>query len=275
MDENRERLIREICLSEGEEGDVARSLGDRLAASELPADERAALEQGAHRLLLYRRLVRGNLEGAARRLLPRAAAWLDRDDAGGFGREFGAFLAETGTRTHHLRDIGAEFVRWGAPRWASAERAPSHLADLARYEVLEFDVAIAAPASARPTGAELALDRGVVFEPTTHLAVFAYAVHEDSEDPSIASGELPAARPTALLIFRDAEHAVHTREVAVAVAPVLERLLAGESLESAVRAASGNANAAGPVDDALLAQVAEVLAALASEGVLLGAAAAP
>ncbi|WP_394850805.1 hypothetical protein LZC95_25525 [Pendulispora brunnea] len=250
MDASWEQVIRDVCVAEGdEERDVAE------LARGLDAPQ-------AGRLLLYRRLVRGNLEAVARKLLPRTAACLDRAE-NGFGREFGAFLAEAGTRTHFLRDIGGELVRWGAPaRWAGQGYAP-HLADLARYEVLEFEVGIADVAQPPPARAELALDRGVVFHPTARLAHFAHAVHEEEHDP-------PAPRAVALLVFRDAEHAVHTRELDPTLAPVMERLLAGESLAEAVRAAS--ARAEGPIDDALLAQVAQLLAALAEEGVLLGAA---
>jgi len=246
MDTSWEQRIRDVCLAQGDEDDLQRSLGVAQAG----------------RLLLYRRLVRGNLEAVARKLLPRTAACLDRA-ADGFACEFGAFLAEVGTRTHFARDIGGELVRWGAPsRWAGEGFAP-YLADLARYEVLEFDVGIAEVGALPPVRAELALDRGVVFHPAARLAHFSHAVHEEEHDP-------PAARAVALLVFRDAEHAVHTRELDATVAPVLERLLAGDALAEAVRSAS--AHAEGPIDDVLLARVAELLASLAEEGVLLGAA---
>ncbi|WP_394840089.1 hypothetical protein LVJ94_24685 [Pendulispora rubella] len=246
MDASWEQLIRDVCLAEGDEDEVARGLG-------VPQ---------AGRLLLYRRLVRGNLESVARKLLPRTAACLDRAE-GGFEREFGAFLAEAGTRTHFVRDIGGELVRWAAAgRWAG-EGYPPHLADLARYEVLEFDVGIAEVGELPPARAELALDRGIVFHPTARLGRFSHAVHDEETDP-------PAARDIALLVFRDAEHAVHTRELDAGVAPVIERLLAGDALAQAVRAASGHGE--GPIDDALLARVAELLAVLADDGVLLGAA---
>ncbi|WP_394824629.1 hypothetical protein [Pendulispora albinea] len=254
MDEAREQLITAICLFPDEETAVERGLD----AADLSPEERAHFEAHARRLLLYRRLVRGNLEGAARRLLPRTVACLER--CGAFERELGAFFAEACTRTHYLRDMGAELVRWGVPRWSGAD-FPRHLADLARYEALELDVAIAAPAPAPAARDELALDRAVVFEPTARLAHFAHAVHEEDGDP-------PSARAATVLVFRDREHAVHTREIAPDVAPVLERLLAGATLAHAVR---GESSAA--IDDALLARVAEALAALADEHILLGASA--
>ena len=264
MDEKREQLITEICLSLDEEEVIAQGLAARLAASGLPEEERAELEANAPRLLLYRRLVRGNLEAAARRLLPRTVACLEQNGSAAFAHEFALFLAESCTRTHYLRDIGVELARWGAPRWA-APGFPPYLTDLARYEVLEFDVAIALPPEAPAAMDELALDRAVVFEPPARLAYFAHAVHEE-DDP-------PAPRDAAVLVFRDAEHAIHAREIAPAVAPVLERLLAGESLANAVRGPAPAHESAAPMDDTLLARVAEVLAELAAERVLLGAAA--
>ncbi|HWL85902.1 MAG TPA: hypothetical protein VNO21_08875 [Polyangiaceae bacterium] len=257
MSEKREHLIAGVCLSSGTEDEVLRSIPLRLAALDLAEEQRASLAAHAQRLVLYRRLVRGNFETAARRLLPRTAACLDDAADNAFGRELDAFLAEGGMRSHYLRDLGPELVRWGTGRWASPA-FPAHLADVARYEALEFAVGIAPSAVVPQVAAELALDRGAVFEPTAHLAHFAHTVHEEDQPAT--------ARPVALLVFRDAEQLVHTREIALAVAPVLERLLAGETLGQAVRG-----GAEGVVDDALLAQVAGVLAELASEGILLGA----
>ncbi|MCC6646096.1 MAG: putative DNA-binding domain-containing protein [Polyangiaceae bacterium] len=213
-------------------------------------------ELEGQRLGVYRRLVRATLRGVVRDVLPRTAAALgERLEV-----ELDRFCRERGPKTHYLRDVALELVEHLAPSWRVDASLPPHLADLARLEALELRVAVAG--DERPDArAELRLDAPAVFQEALGQASFEHAVHEGADPPD--------ARPVWLLVYRDDAHALRALELTRAAAEILERLRAGTTLGAAIEQ---GARAAGvPVDDALLAGAARLLADLADRGALLGA----
>jgi hypothetical protein len=82
---------------------------------------------------------------------------------------------------------------------------------------------------------------------------------------------MPPERPTALLLYRDAEHRVRKLALTPAAAAMVGRmLLPGFTVQAAI--VEGAADAGEAVDDALLAAVSVLLGDLAERGVLLGGA---
>jgi hypothetical protein len=95
-----------------------------------------------------------------------------------------------------------------------------------------------------------------------------FAVHRlvDSTDDRTE----PAQEATAILVYRNPEHEVRYLELTPLAADILERLLGGESLGSAVTLACRHAGVA--LDASVLEGTARLLADLGERGALLGAA---
>lgn len=212
-------------------------------------------ELAGERLGVYRRLVRGSMREAIESILPRTVALLGSR----FDDELDRFYRERGPKTHYLRDVPLELVEHLGPRWRDDPTLPSHLADVARLEALELTVAIGDDRRA-DARAELRLDAPALFQEAVAQASFDHAVHEEAEPP--------ARRPVALLVYRDAEHALRTLELTPAAEAIVRRLRAGEPLGSAIEAGARDVGL--PVDDALLSGTARLLADLGDRGVLLG-----
>jgi hypothetical protein len=249
-------------------GDAERGLAEDprafLARGGLDAadvDQLAAL--GARRLCVYRRHVRRTLRGALKLQIPRTAArlgealdaWIDR------------WLAEDGPRSRYLRDAASELQAWAAPRWAEDPALPPYLGDLARHELAHFEVASAPDDEPRPGGGELGLDTRARFHASTRLFRYAWAVQRMSEDPE--ARDAPAREPTAILAYRDADHAVRYLELTPLAAAILERLLGGATLREAVM--DGAAALGSVVDEAVTRSTATLLTDLTERGALLGA----
>jgi hypothetical protein len=251
-------------------GDAERALGEDprafLARGGLDAadvDQLAAL--GHKRLLVYRRHVRRTLRSVLRLQIPRTAdrlggsldAWLDR------------WLAEDGPRSRYLRDAAFELVAWAAPRWTE-DAVPPYLGDLARHELAHFEVASAPDDERAPAEDDLSLDRRACFHASARLFRYAWAVHRMSEEPT--ARDEPAHEPTAILAYRDADHEVRYLELTPLAAAILDRLLHGATLRSAVVAGATELGHA--VDDAVTGSTAALLTDLSERGALLGAGAA-
>jgi hypothetical protein len=97
---------------------------------------------------------------------------------------------------------------------------------------------------------------------------YEWAVHE--LPAALEDRSAPAERSVALLVYRDAEHAVRFLELTPTAAAVLEQLLAGESLREGIARACAALGLT--MDDSVLADTARLLADLGERGVLLGAA---
>lgn len=234
----------------------------------LDAADRAALAAiGGRRLFLYRRLVRKGLRSAIRVEIPRTAARLGER----FDVETDAYFRDEMPRSHYLRDVAFEFVEWAAPRWERAETIPGYLADLARHELTAFEVAGAPAAADEPAEDDLALDRGVAFDPAARIRHYRYAVHRLLAD--LRARDEPEAKETWLLAYRDTSHDVRYLDLTPVAAAILEGLLAGETLGTAV--AAGAARHGLPLGDEVLSGTAKLLADLAERGVVVGARARP
>jgi hypothetical protein len=234
-----------------------------LARHEVEAGDAQALSRDFPRLLVYRQLVRGNLQGALRATIPRTLARLGPR----FTLDFDAFLLERPPVTHVLRDVTPSFLEFALPRWAGDDSVPAYLADLARHEASQIEVAsqLALPKNHVP--AELSLEHGVEFIAAVRLVHYAWAVHRlpDSEE----SRELPDASETDLLVYRSPEHDVRYLELGPFAAALLEGLLR-ERLSLAAALHSAAERVASALDDQLLSRAAALLADLAERGALLG-----
>jgi len=225
-----QRAIRDACFAENPE------LGD------LPP-----------RVAIYRRLVRSSLEGVVFKLLGRTREHMG--DA--FDASFARFLEERAPRTHYLRDVPLEFVRWATPRWKDAGLAP-WLVDLARHEMTSFAISTV-PHLPEPRADEVSLDRPLLFSSLIRVERYAYAIHEETIPPP--------ARDVALLYFRDEAHELATLELTPLAALIVER--ADVPLKEAI--ASSCADTGVPMNDDTLASIARLLADLGERGILLGA----
>lgn len=226
------------------------------------ADACAILDEGAERLLVYRMLVRGTLREAVECAIPRTMARLGPV----FDEYFDRYLAERAPRSRYLRDVTTELLDFCAPLWVSDDRVPAWAMELARHEAVQIAVA---SELARPLGTEsgeLALDAPLRFIEAIRLMRYDHAVHRLSDD--VDDRTPPLAQPTTLLVYRSPEHEVRYLETSPLAALVLERLLAGEPLGAAIRAACAEAGHA--VEASVLDGMARLLADLAARGALLG-----
>lgn len=236
--------------------DLQRDFGRALRAPRVPP----ALE--GTRAAAYFQLVRANFDQVLRDLLPRTAARLgDR-----FWDEARAFVHERGPQTHYLRDVPSELVAWALERWPRDEAMPPWAIDLARYEVASHQASAAPGDHETEADRELTLDRPVIMADHVRFLLMSYAVHELPADEDDAS--VPAARDVALLVYRDGDHDLRYLELTAAAAAIVERLLRGDVVSSAVT--EGAASAGVPVDEAFLQGTSRLLADLAQRGALLG-----
>lgn len=263
--ERLQAMFASACL--GEDGAaVDADLATFLAAHGVAGEDAEALLAAPRRLGLYRRLVRHNVTGVIARMLERTRARLDRRVPGELDRAMSAFLDQVGPRTPHLRDVPSEFVAWAAPRWRADARLPRWIADYAELELLDFTIGIAPRPLPPPPLAEVSAELPLVFAEPKQLIQLAWAVNEVPSDDLDAE---PAARPVSILVYRDGEHRSRFLELTPLAAVILERLFAGDALGPAMVAAC--AAQARPLDDAVLAGAARLLADLGERGVLLGA----
>jgi hypothetical protein len=263
-----QEMVAAACLRTGTDAELTEGLAAFLEQHGVDAEDAEAILASPPRLALYRRLIRNNLTGVAEKMLGRTRARMDAALPGVFDASFDAFLSEVGPRTHYLRDVPGEFLDWVLPRWKDRADVPPWAGDLARHELLEFQVGAADAPREAPAVSEVALERGVVVREPVRLARYAYAVHELSEDA--ADTREPTARATALLVHRDEEHAVRFLDLTPFAASLMERLLAGATLSRAVHDASAEIGA--QLTDKLLEDTARLLAELGERGIVLGGA---
>ena len=259
-----QEMIARACFGRRDEADFRSDLRAFLVQHGVPDRDVDAICASPPRLGLYRRLIRNNVIGVTERMLARTRARMNELD-GLFDATLDAWLDEVGPRTHHLRDVPHELLAWAAPRWSARSDVAPWLVDLARHELVEWAVS-AAEGSADVAVGEVALDRPVVLAEALRLDRYAFAVHElpaDVEDRST-----PRASPTALLAYRDADHAVRFLELGALAAAIVEGAIAGATLGDAVTgacAALGTRASPSVLDD-----VARLLETLGSRGILRG-----
>jgi hypothetical protein len=238
----RERLFARICLARGE----------------TPTGPMA----------IYRRLVRSGLASTVFKLLPRTRARMNRDHDDAFDKAFVAFLDDSGPRTHFMRDVPGELVRWAENFWRES-KIDARWIELARYEAARFAVDSAPDDDADVALAEIDLARGVVFSRAMHVAHFEHAVHELPENPDDFAS--PQKRAVSVLIYRDRDNDVVDLELTPFFAKLIETSRDGVALKDALTEAARKEGVV--LNDELLASVARFLADLGERGVLLGGAA--
>jgi hypothetical protein len=251
------------------------TLGREIAASDAPAivawltrhgveaEDAEALTRDFPRLLVYRKLVRGNLREALRAVMPRSLARLGAR----FEPYFDEFLRVAPPVTHYLRELTPRFLDFALPRWAADSSLPGYISDLARHEAVQVEVA---SLFARPrdyVAAELAIDESVAFIDAVRLVHYDWAVHRLPDDET--SVALPERVPTSLLVYRSPEHDVRYLELGPFAGALLSGLLGRRSsLRVALTEAAQQVGLA--LDDELLKRAARLLAELAERGALLG-----
>jgi hypothetical protein len=263
MQRELENALAELALGPEIAADDARGIDAWLARHALPEADAAALRRDFGKLRIYRTLVRNNLREALHATMPRAMARLGER----FETDFAALLASSPPDSHSLRELTPQFLRFVLPRWAEDPSVPDYLADLARHEALQVEVA---SLEARPRDhvqAELALDEGVAFVDAVRLVRYDWAVHRLSEDE--ADRALPERDAVRLLVYRSPEHEVRYLELGAFAAALLAGLI-DERL--ALRTALGHAaeQIGQPLSDDLLQRAARLLSDLAERGALLG-----
>jgi len=229
------------------------------------ADLSSFAEVDDQAFFVYRHLVRDTLRGAIANQLPKTSKVLGAR----FERDVAAYVDRSLPASHYLRDVPFEFAQRMGAAWARDPELPPWLVDLARFELLEFESAASAAGPPLDVVDTLQLDAPVAFDPSLRLFRSAYPVHEI--DP--ASGAAVEPRPTALLVYRDAEHDLCNLEVDELTAEVVARLLEHETLGAAITSACA-ARGTEPQPE-ILGALSETLADWASQGILLGAASAP
>jgi hypothetical protein len=227
------------------------------------ADREAMLDSNLQRLIVYRALVRDNLWQALSLAVPRTMARLG--DV--FRDYFDLFLQERGPRTHYLRDVTRELLDFCESRWRADERVAPFIWELANHESLQIEIgAMRARAPDQEPGA-LELDKSVMFIEAVKMVRYQWAVHRLSEDECDRSE--PVRGAVALLVYRSPEHEVRYLELTPLAAAIVEPLLGGRTLESAMHHACEAESVA--LNDGIVSGAARLLADLAERGVLLGA----
>jgi hypothetical protein len=224
--------------------------------------DRAALSESIERLALYRELVRGNLREALSLSMPRCLARLGPL----FEEYFDRFLSEQAPRTHYLRDVTPEFLSFCAPQWQGDARVPKYLHELGLHESLHIEVSALPSLPLGHVPEPLALERGVELSPALRVVHYRHAVHELPADET--SRTEPTARTVSLLVYRSPEHEVRYLELTPLACGIVERLLSGDALGTAVQGAASAEGSA--LTEAVLAGAAKLLADLAERGVVRG-----
>ncbi|MGH7283205.1 MAG: HvfC/BufC family peptide modification chaperone [Polyangiaceae bacterium] len=198
-------------------------------------------------LAIYRRLVRTNIINVVFRLLPKTRAQMNEKFPEAFDDALVDFMDELGPRSHHLRDVPAEFLRYAEDLWRKSGVDEGTL-DLARYEAASFAVETA-PEDGEPIVGEVDLDHGVVFTKAARV---------------VKQGDVWR------LLYRDAENDVVEIEIEPFLWQIMTCLREGRTLRDAMSEAAQRVNVT--LDPATLQRVAAELADLGQRGVVLGGA---
>lgn len=235
-----------------------------LARHGVSSEDAEAIESsGAERFLVYRRMVRSTLREALELAIPRTMARLLTR----FDHYFTRFLAERGPRTHYLRIVTREFLDWCEPQWLLDAAVPPYMADLARHEALQIEIASLPILETGREVFELELDRTIRLTEAMRIVEYRYKVHELPE--SLDDRSEPVRSETRLLVYRSPEHEVRYLELSPLAFAILQRLVRGRTLRQSLREACEDGDLA--LDASVLEGSARLLSDLAERGVLLGA----
>lgn len=192
-----------VAVSEAPEGIEQAQKAGYPELSLAPEDAAAFAEAETRRIHVYRKLVHATLKDVVALEIPRAVARMGQV---AYERTLAAWLVEELPRSQILRDVPYELSAWASPRWRRDATLPPYLADLARFELFEFDVYTAereppAWASRAAPSDELSADQTLAFDGTVRIARFDHAVHELPDDADDRTE--PTARPSGVLAYRD------------------------------------------------------------------------
>lgn len=224
----------------------------------------AMLAVGAERILLYRQLVHNRMRNATRAFIARTAHRLGMPR---LRTDFDGFMEARAASSYYLRDIPSEFVGWVIPRWREDDAVADYLPDLARHELLDYDVRNHPAGGEEVTGKPVALDQPLSFDGAARRVDYDFAVHRlpiSREDETA-----PDREPTRLLVYRDESFKVRYLELIPFAAVLLDALL-GEGLSLQQGVVKASASVGEEVDDHKLGQAATLLADLAERKVMLG-----
>ncbi len=233
----------------------------RAGASE--AELADALRQGFERFLVYRQLARDTLSAAIESSLPRSVECL-----GPRCEEFfSEFVAIEGPRSHVLRDVAEEFVAFAAESWRRDPSLPAYLTQLARYELGRVALAASEDDGAPVEGQALGLDSRLLFSRASRLDRFDWALLPYVEQAAAQGGPTPG--PQSYLTYRKADFSLAALELNPFTFQLVQSWRDGQSLQDGLRSTASDHQI--PLDDSLLADVAQLLADLVERGVVLGA----
>jgi uncharacterized protein len=258
-----ESALAELTLGPEIAADDAPAIAAWLRRNQVTGGDAEALTRDFSRLRLYRDLVRDKLRGALQDTIPRTLARLGPN----FAPYFDKFLQTAPPLTRYLRDVTPCFLDFVGPHWKGDPSIPEYLADLARHEALQVEVASLRARPKQHVPAELSLEAGVEFIDAVRQVSYRWAVQRLPEDE--ASTLLPERSLVSLLVYRSPEHDVRYLELGPFAAALLSGLL---TERQTLRAALSNAadELGLPLSDELLSRSARLLAELAERGALLG-----
>jgi uncharacterized protein len=260
-------MVAKACFGKDAHHKFNRDLASFLRENGIAGEDAEAILSSPRRLGLYRRLVRHNVVGVIETMLEATKARLEaRSGEGELDRSIAKFLDEAGPKTPHLRDVPSEFLAFIAPHWRANPKLPPWIADYAELELVDFTISIAPRPLPPPPLAEVTADRPLVFGDPRRMVHLAWAVNAVPRDDVHAE---PEKRDVTILVYRDSEHASRFLELTPLAGAILERLFEGDALGAAMVNACNAKNH--PLDDAVLAGAARLLADLGERGVLLGA----
>ena len=259
-----ERMMQRVVGMPGRES-LERAQAEQFAGLGLdPRDAEVLAATNPKKIHVYRKLVRGTFIESVRLEIPLAAARLGEL----YGEYVHAFCNSELPRSPILRDAAYELTAWALPRWRDDARVPPWLGDLARYELLDFDVHCAERGEREPAAAELPADSPVLFDGSCRLGRFDFAVHDLPDDPDDRSE--PARGPIGLFLYRDDKNEVRRLTLTPLATSILALLLIDRApLADAVRI--GCEREGRSIDPSVIEGISGVLADLGDRGALLGA----
>jgi len=217
----------------------------------------------AERFQLYRQLVLGRLREALQVSIPKTLALLGSERV---DHELDEFLAVRGPRSAYLRDVAPEFVAFAEVLWVGDKSTPRFIPDLAKHELLSFEVAAAKDDEVVTPIGDISVETVLSFQHATRLAHYGFPVHELPEGPN----EVPVLEPRdcSILAYRDTELSVRYLELSDLGAALVTRVMTGEPIGEAT--ANAHLDTESRITDDSLASVAMLLEDLEQRGILRG-----
>jgi hypothetical protein len=248
------------------------ALGEAIFASDAPDTAFAAFGATPARWQVYRRMVRSRLADNIEHGFARLAAIAGADR---FHALVDRFLAVDPPRSHYLRDVPAEFLRFFEANGDELTRSfalPAYARDLARFEWSELETAYSHQETSACEVGPLEMDRLAVLSPALRLIELGYPVHRLGTEagPALARDAQLDPAPFSLCLYRDAK----THEVAVLeLTPVTASMLAlmqGSHLTLTAVVRNAAVAVGVTVDVAFVEALSTLLADLVERGVVLG-----